>query len=537
MVLRPRGLVRPRVLIPVIGLVAALVAALTLASGPRPVRVTDTGASVGCAVKYAVSSQWDTGFTAALTITNMGRPVTSWDLQYAYGGSQSLSQGWSGTWAQSGSSVTVRSESWNGALATGGSAQIGASFAYSGTNNPPAVFTLNGTACTGSATASPAPSASTAPRSAPASPAASASPAAPAPTPPSTVSAAPPAAAGTAPQLQVNGNMLVDAQGQPVVLHGVDRSGTEFACVQNFGIFDGPSNQASITAMKSFGVNAVRVPLNEACWNGESYVNAAYAGSAYRSAIRNYVSLLNSNGMVVILDLHWTDGAYSGPASACSSPQASCQKPMPDAAQAVPFWTSVASTFKGNDAVVFDLFNEPYPEKADNGDEARGWPCWRNGGSSCAGIGYPVAGMQALVDAVRSTGANNVLMLAGLEWANDLTGWLANEPADPDHDLAASWHSYNFNACSTPACWSSQIAPVIARVPVITSEIGENDCADSYISPLMTWLDSEHSSYLAWAWNTDFNCASGPGLITSYDGTPTAYGAGFETHISALAAG
>ena len=33
---------------------------------------------------------------------------------------------------------------------------------------------------------------------------------------------------------------------------------------------------------------------------------------------------------------------------------------MPDAAQAIPFWTSVASTFKGNDAVIFDLFNEPY---------------------------------------------------------------------------------------------------------------------------------------------------------------------------------
>ena len=48
----------------------------------------------------------------------------------------------------------------------------------------------------------------------------------------------------------------------------MDRSGTEYACVQGNGIFDGPNDQASITAMKSWGVNAVRVPLNEACWNG-----------------------------------------------------------------------------------------------------------------------------------------------------------------------------------------------------------------------------------------------------------------------------
>jgi len=69
--------------------------------------------------------------------------------------------------------------------------------------------------------------------------------------------------------------MLVDAGGARVVLHGVDRSGTEYQCVQGHEIFDGPSDQASITAMKSWGINAVRVPLNEACWNGEPYVRPA----------------------------------------------------------------------------------------------------------------------------------------------------------------------------------------------------------------------------------------------------------------------
>ena len=57
---------------------------------------------------------------------------------------------------------------------------------------------------------------------------------------------------------------------------------------------------------------------------------------------------------------------------------------------------------------------------------------------------------------------------------------------------------------------------MIAQVPVIAGEIGENDCAGSYINPLTTWLDSENTSYLAWAWNADFNCSSGPGLITDY---------------------
>jgi endoglucanase len=346
---------------------------------------------------------------------------------------------------------------------------------------------------------------------------------------PASLSASAPAVTvgGAAPQLHVSGNKLVTASGQPVTLHGVDRSGTEYECVQGHGIFDGPSGLSSISEMKAYGVDAVRVPLNEACWNGESYVNPASSGARYRQAVTAYVQRLNARGIVAILDLHWTDGSYTGSASACSSATATCQKPMPDAAGAIPFWASVAKTFKGDDAVIFDLFNEPYPEKAADGNRAEGWQCWLRGGN-CAGLSYRVAGMQSMVDAVRSVGANNVIMLGGLEWSNDLTGWLAHEPADPDHNLAASWHSYNFNACSTKSCWSRQIAPVMARVPLIAGEIGENDCADSYISPLTAWLDSKSGNYLAWTWNADFNCASGPGLITGYNGHPTPYGAGYE---------
>jgi hypothetical protein len=42
-------------------------------------------------------------------------------------------------------------------------------------------------------------------------------------------------------------------------------------------------------------------------------------------------------------------------------------------------------------------------------------------------------------------------------------------------------------------------------------------------------------SYLAWAWNADFNCSSGPGLITDYvPGDPTSYGAAYQAHLASL---
>jgi endoglucanase len=343
-----------------------------------------------------------------------------------------------------------------------------------------------------------------------------------------------------APQLHVSGKELVNSSGQRLVLHGVDRSGGEDSCVRDKGIWDGPMDQTAVAAIKSWNVNAVRVPLNEACWNGQSYVNPAYAGKNYQLAVETYVHILNQNGMVAILDLQWSEGFYSnsvyrGTSADCVSAEALCEKPMPDLAQAVPFWNSVARAFAGNDAVIFDLFNESFPEAADNDNVTKAWSCWRDGGSACVGIPYPVAGMQLLVNTVRSTGANNVIMLGGLNFANDLTQWLTYEPTDPDHNLVASWHAYNTSPCNTELCWNDQVAPVIAKVPVITGEIGDLTCSGGFLDSLMSWLDPKSISYLAWTWNSDFGCASGPSLITSYAGTPTVLGATFKTHLAAEA--
>src|SRR6202522_78377 len=555
-------------------------------------------AAASCSAAYSVTTDWGSGFTAAITVTDNGTsPITGWTLTYSYAGNQTLTNGWNGNWTQSGKTVTVTNESYNGSLAAGGTTSLGANFSYSGTNTAPASVTCTPAGGGGSPPPTPSITASASTLSVTqgstgtftldlsAAPSANvtvsvgasgntgltASPTSLTFTPSNyataqtvtvtanssgtgtttftasatgytsatitaTENASTSGGGGAAPQLHVSGNKLVDQNGNQVVLHGVDRSGTEYECVQGNGIFDGPNDQASITAMKSWGpVNAVRVPLNEACWNAESYVDSAYAGTNYINAIKAYVSLLNSNGIVAILDLHWTDGLYTGNSSGCSSAEATCQKPMPDAAEAIPFWTSVANTFKGNDAVIFDLFNEPYASRA-TGSTTTGWECWENGGT-CSGISYQVAGMQQMVNAVRSTGANNVLMLGGEEYANDLTDWLQFEPTDPDHNLVASFHSYNFNTCNNESCWTSEVARVIAQVPVIAGEIGENDCAGGYIDSLTNWLESENTSFLAWAWNADFACSSGPGLITDYTGTPTASGAAYKAILQALPGG
>jgi hypothetical protein len=299
--------------------------------------------------------------------------------------------------------------------------------------------------------------------------------------------------------------------------------------VQGKGMWDsGPVDQASVDAMRTWHVRAVRIPLNEDCWLG---LGGTPSGATYQQAVEDYVDLLVANGINPILDLHWTHGAYTGNSSACADATATCQKPMPDAQYSPQFWTGVATAFKGNDAVVLDLFNEPYPDAANNfADATEAWTCLRDGGT-CTGIGYPVAGMQSLVNAVRATGATNVLMVAGLTWTNDLSQWLAYEPTDPANNIVASWHSYNFNGCVSTSCWDSQVGAVAAKVPVQAGEIGQNTCAHDYVDQVMAWADAHGVGYTAWTWNP-WGCGSGNVLIQDYSGTPTStYGEGYKAHL------
>jgi endoglucanase len=324
---------------------------------------------------------------------------------------------------------------------------------------------------------------------------------------------------GVAPAVHVQGDHLVDSTGRVVLLRGVNRSGTEYACAQGWGFFDGPSDSASVAAIASWKANAVRVPLNETCWLAINGVAPAYSGAAYRQAISDYVGRLNRAGLVVILDLHWT---AAGTAIALG------QAPMPNRDHTPEFWRQVAAAYGGNNRVILDLFNEPFPDN--NSNTAEAWRCWRDGGT-CTGMTFQAAGMQQLVDTVRSTGATNVIMVGGVQYAAGLSQWLASKPSDPRNNLAASWHIYNFSWCATKACWDSTAAPVAVQVPLVLGELGQNDSGSAFVTALMDWMDARQggSGYLGWSWDVWRQPLD---LITRYDGTPTPYGQTFKTRFS-----
>ncbi|MBV8304752.1 MAG: glycoside hydrolase family 5 protein, partial [Acidimicrobiia bacterium] len=211
-----------------------------------------------------------------------------------------------------------------------------------------------------------------------------------------------------------------------VNLHGVNRSGTEYACIQGWGIFDGPSDAASVQAIASWHTNIVRVPLNEDCWLGINGVNPAYGGTAYRQAIVSYVNLLHQYGMYAELSLIWgAPGSY----------QATYQPGGPDADHSPSMWSSLAGTFKGDPNVIL----------APWGETITGWTCFMQTGCNNeatygpSNAGYQTAPMQQAVTLMRQAGYHGVIAIPCIDYANACgtlpdgsnyngSTWLASRP-------------------------------------------------------------------------------------------------------------
>jgi aryl-phospho-beta-D-glucosidase BglC (GH1 family) len=348
-----------------------------------------------------------------------------------------------------------------------------------------------------------------------------------------------PPKAPAAGSVHVNGRALVDQLGRPVQLRGVNVTGTQYACTDGDGIFDGPSDDASIAAIKSWNANAVRVSLNEDCWLGINGVNPAYSGAAYQHAVADYVGRIRRQGMYVVVNLH-----RSGPDNQLAD---SDDQPMPNRRNSPRFWRGVASTFASDRGVLFDLFNEPNPDPRNSaGDDRAAWACVRDGGT-CPGVPYTAAGSQELLNAVRSAGAQNVVLVGGPRFAGVLDRWTAYKPVDPLGQLAASIHIYfntpadpDWSPCYQQSCWDTQIASLARSTPVVIGEFGEHDCSHRLIDgnfgskqqSLLDWADARGVSYLAWAWFRG-SCAEEPSLISGDYARPTAtaYGSGVRQHL------
>lgn len=309
--------------------------------------------------------------------------------------------------------------------------------------------------------------------------------------------------------LHVSGTQILNSKNEPVRLRGVNAASMEWTS-------DGQGRilKTVNTAIHAWNVNILRLPLAQDRWFGKAREQTD-GGAAYRELVHRVVDTCATQNCYIILDLHWSDcnewGVNIG------------QHSMPDQ-NSVEFWKDFAPVYANHPAVIFDLYNEPHDVS---------WDVWRHGGRikdkpNTPQIGpprtYEAVGMQTLLDTVRATGAKNVVIAGGLDWAYDFSGILeGRQLSDPQgNGVLYANHCYD-NKNESVDAWIRKMEEASATLPVIVSEFGGSSGpsrvvpSDNWLLHVMRALDEHHWSWVAW----DLHTSARPNLISDWNYTPS----------------
>jgi hypothetical protein len=287
--------------------------------------------------------------------------------------------------------------------------------------------------------------------------------------------------------LHTSGNRIVDANGRPIQLRGVVRMGLQGAAPVS------PPTAHDIGQAKSWGANVIRLALGEQLWPGLPQ-DSCHQDPSYPSKVDNAVQLITGMGMYVVLEMHWNTIQQCG--SAKPYPMADCNV---GACNADAFWTAIANRYQQNPRVGFELYNEPHDISES---------VWRYGGAiTYKGVHYTTAGMQPMYNAIRATGATNLVFVTGLNWGNKFP------PGGPlsGSNIVYSAHSYTCPNSPPPRCTSltpydgstylhTWVGPG-ERYPVVVEEFGWPDPSSSwYAQSLISYAEAHHWGWIEFTW-------------------------------------
>lgn len=279
--------------------------------------------------------------------------------------------------------------------------------------------------------------------------------------------------------LHVVGSQILQGDGKPLSIRGLQRFGLEGGTKTPL-----PTN-AEIGQLKLWGANEVRISLGEQKWIATS----CHFQPNYPLLVDQVVHWVTSRGMVALINLHFASIGPCGPAGLT---------PMADSPGAVTFWQEVASRYQDNPLVAFDLFNEP----------TVGQSVWLDGGPFTAnGQTVEAAGMQQLYDTVRGTGAQNLVVISGLDFADRPPTTLVGGT-----NIAYGAHAYQCTTAPPPSCTTPH--PYDAAVlldhwvsfakdnPVIVTEFGwPNGDSGVYNGNVIAFAEAHGWGWSGFAWD------------------------------------
>ncbi len=311
--------------------------------------------------------------------------------------------------------------------------------------------------------------------------------------------------------LHVEGTQLIDPVGHAVLLRGAQiespfnymkawEQGKQPSTTLNSRVFD--------VMVHDWRMNVLRLPTS-------NWIYAKYP-SDYLNKLDQVVRQANAAGLYVVLDLHDTVQGGSPYGKDATLPKT----------EDVTYWKIIAAHYKNNPMVLFDVYNEP---------KYQSWDSWLHGGGTVNGA--TVVGMQDLVDAIRSVGAKQIIVVEpgsagkgvpGVDAAEE-GGWttIGNHTIN-DPNIMYSLHVYD-KIILSPQQQDAKWGPILNHYPLYYGEWAflpnanipahcngvPHDQADQAVKAFLDYMDSRHANWSAW----DF---SPPHLIQDYTTfTPT----------------
>ncbi len=330
--------------------------------------------------------------------------------------------------------------------------------------------------------------------------------------------------------LHTDGSQIVDADGNPVRLTGLNWFGAETATQAPDGLWS-RSYRDMIDQVAGLGYNSLRVPYsNEMLASGAKVSSIDYAknpdleGLSPLEVLDKVIGYAGDKGLRVILDRH--------------RPEAAAQSPLwftettPESTW-IRDWEILAEHFKGNPAVVgADLHNEP------NGGDTPEGACWGCGDQK---RDWRLAAERA-GSAIQQVNPEWLIIVEGVDaveggapkgwWGGNLSGAktapvrlpVENKLVYSTHEYANSvFHQEWFDDPSfpenLPAHWDEQWGYLIKEdiAPVLLGEFGstlEDPQDEAWLKALLEYLGTGPTGVSFIYWSLNPNSGDTGGILT-----------------------
>lgn len=306
------------------------------------------------------------------------------------------------------------------------------------------------------------------------------------------------------PRVHVKDNQFVTEQGNTLLFRGLDTS-------DPFKLHrEGHWNKAYFEEMKNWGANLVRFPVHPVHWRtlGEAeYSKLLDQGIAWATELNLYV----------VIDWH----------SIGNLREEKFQHEMYNTTwqETSQFWSAMAARYNGNTTVAFfELYNEPTTASGNLGTCT--WDQWKEM-------------MEKLIAEVRTKNTTAIPLVAGFNWAYDLTE-IENHPIAAE-GIAYVSHPYPMKREKPwEEKWTKDWGFAAKKYPLILTEIGFCGPDDrgahvpvisdeSYGDAITAYCDQNNISYSVWVFDPQWS----PMLISDWNFTPTRQGRYFKKAMQA----